>query len=105
MTLPDALEGRLANASAALVVGEGTNALAQALESLFEDVVVVAGAAAEEQPGEGALGELVRALSAAREDRVLVVAADAPHATPIRRGSGGCSKWQERGLSTSRETT
>ena len=81
------LAGRLANVSAALIADTGvdegrTQEFSQALGSLFEDVVVVAGAAADEPPGEAALGELVRALSAAREDRVLVVAADAPRPTP-----------------------
>ena len=79
-TVPER-EGVLANVSAVLISGSDetrTNELARALESLFEDAVVVAEAPADEHPGRGALGELVRALCAAREARVLIVAANAP---------------------------
>lgn len=79
------LEGLLANVSAVLMSGadEGrTNELELCLESLFEDVSVVESLAANTTPGEAAVRELVSALVAAREDRVLVVAADAPHPAP-----------------------
>ncbi len=78
-------EGLLANVSAVRIVSADdgqSNELLASLQSLFEDVVAVPGTAEGEQTGEGALRELLRALAVAREDRVVVVAADAPHPTP-----------------------
>jgi molybdopterin-guanine dinucleotide biosynthesis protein A len=93
--------GQLANVSAALIVPGGERANAQLalvaersklLERLFEDVVFVvdadlpfdaSGRVIERDPGEGsALSDLVCALAAAREERVLVLAADFAGVTP-----------------------
>jgi molybdopterin-guanine dinucleotide biosynthesis protein A len=84
-TSADPVEGLLSNVSAVLIAGanEGSsNDFALCLESLFEDVVVIPGAGTDEHSGEGALRVLVRALSAARDGRVLVVDPDAPNPTP-----------------------
>lgn len=105
----NACEGKLANVSAALLVGGASSRMgrdksrlqvgglylatriAQLLEELFEEVLVVGGDPPEETPGhrvedpEGphcALRGLVAALEAAREERVLVVATDLPLVTP-----------------------
>jgi len=79
------VEGRLANVSAVLMSGadEGrTRELGLCLESLFDDVSVVESLAADAAPGEAAVRELVSALVPAREEFVLVVAADAPRPAP-----------------------
>ena len=84
-TSPDLVAGRLADVSAVLITGGNAGAsddFASCLESLFEDVVMIPGASADEHAGEGALRELVRALSAAREQRVLVVDPDASRPAP-----------------------
>ena len=78
-------EGLLANVSAVLIAqsDEGaTRELADALEDMFEDVVVIDAAPHDIASGETALRELVAALAAAREDRVLVVRSGARKATP-----------------------
>lgn len=93
--------GQLANVSAALIVPGEERANAQGavvaersklLERLFEDVVLVvdgdlpfdvSGRVIERDPGERSeLSDLVRALAAAREERVLVLTADLAGVTP-----------------------
>ena len=78
-------EDRIANVSAVLIAtadDRHTRELTLGLSSLFEDVLVVPRAPDEDHPGEAALRELVSALSAAREDRVLVVSAEGAGAAP-----------------------
>jgi molybdopterin-guanine dinucleotide biosynthesis protein A len=95
--------GRLANVSAALIVPAAEHPNAQLapmaersklLERLFEDVVVIVGRGVElsfdvtgrviePEPGErSALLDLAIALAAAREEQVLVLAADLAGVTP-----------------------
>lgn len=95
--------GRLANVSAALIVPAAEHPNAQValmaersklLERLFEDVVVIVGGGAdlsfdvtgrviEPEPGERSdLSDLATALAAAREEQVLVLAADQANVTP-----------------------
>ncbi len=105
----NAPEGRLANVSAALLLGGASSRMgrdkshlpvaglplatrmARLLAGLFEEVLLVGGDAPEDAPGRRvadpagprcALRGLVAALAAAREERVLVVATDLPLLTP-----------------------
>jgi molybdopterin-guanine dinucleotide biosynthesis protein A len=109
MSPAGALEGRIATVSAAILTGgastrmgsdkarlaiggrPGATRLAQLLEPLFEELLLVGGDPPPEAPGrrvsdpEGpvcALRGLVAALEAARAPRVLVVATDLPLLTP-----------------------
>ncbi|MBW2421886.1 MAG: NTP transferase domain-containing protein [Deltaproteobacteria bacterium] len=105
----DTPEGRLANVSAALLLGGASSRMgrdksrvrvgglplathtARMLEDLFEEVLLVGGEPPEDAPGRRvedpagprcALRGLVAALAAAREERVLLVATDMPLLTP-----------------------
>jgi hypothetical protein len=75
----------VANVSAVLIArpeDAAAHEIGEALASLFEDVVVIDAASPDPDSGETALRELVEALTAAREERVLVVRSGASKPTP-----------------------